>query len=72
MNYELKIREANIKPHMDIEKLLKSQKTGLFTFTLRINSGNIVDISFTEYVTPGKYTTASTLSFSQLTVTSDN
>lgn len=47
---ELEIREANIKCHLDIENYLKERKTGLVTFTLRINAGNIVDFVPTEYV----------------------
>lgn len=47
---ELKMREANIPCHLDIENYIQERKTGLITFTLRINNGNIVDFVPTEYV----------------------
>lgn len=50
MNYELKIREANKQAHIDIEEDIRAKVNGLFTFTLRINNGNIVDYNLTEYV----------------------
>ena len=33
-----------------VERDIKLKKDGLFTFTLRVNGGNIVDYSLTEYV----------------------
>jgi len=48
--YELSIRKHNIPAHLDIERDIKLKKDGLFTFTLRINGGNIVDYSLMEYV----------------------
>lgn len=51
---ELTIRQANIKCHLDIENYLKERKNGLVTFTLRVNSGNIVDFVPTEYVPVSK------------------
>jgi len=48
--YELDIRKHNIPAHLDIERDIKTKKNGLFTFTLRINGGNIVDYSLMEYV----------------------
>lgn len=50
MKYALNIREHNIKPHLDIEEEVKLLKNGLFTFTLRVNNGNIVDFNVTEYI----------------------
>lgn len=47
---EVKIREHNIKPHIDVELDIISKKDGLVTFTLRINAGNIVDYNLVEYV----------------------
>lgn len=47
---ELKIRDANIPAHLDIEKELKNIKDGQFTFTLRINAGNIADLAVVEYI----------------------
>jgi len=50
MKYELTIRNSNRQPHIDIEKDIQARKNGLFTFTLRVNNGNIVDYNVTEYV----------------------
>jgi len=50
MKYELSVRKHNVTAHLDIEKDIKIKKNGLFTFTLRINGGNIVDYSLVEYV----------------------
>ena len=48
--YDLSIREHNVPAHLDIERDIKLKKDGLFTFTLRVNGGNIVDYSLMEYV----------------------
>lgn len=47
---ELKMKESNVKCHLDIENYLAERKNGLVTFTLRVNDGNIVDFVHTEYV----------------------
>lgn len=47
---EFTIREKNIKPHADIEVDILERKNGNMTFTLRINSGDIVDYNLVEYV----------------------
>lgn len=49
-NYSLQIRDHNIPAHLDIEKEVQDRQNGLFTFTLRVNNGNIVDFNVTEYV----------------------
>lgn len=49
-NYSLPIRKHNIKAHLDIEEEAQLKKNGLFTFTIRVNNGNIVDLNVTEYV----------------------
>lgn len=49
-NYALQIRDHNIAAHLDIESEVELRKDGLFTFTLRVNNGNIVDFNVTEYV----------------------
>ena len=49
------IRQANILPHLDIERDIKATKTGIFTFTLRANSGNIVDYVNYKNVKPGEH-----------------
>jgi hypothetical protein len=67
---ELNIRPHNVKPHLDIERDIKAQKEGLFTFTLRINGGNIVDYSLTEYVdVKRKYLGVTTLTLTQSATT---
>lgn len=49
-NYALSIRDHNIQAHLDIEEEIKARGNGIFTFTLRVNNGNIVDLNITEYV----------------------
>ncbi|NCN25997.1 hypothetical protein GW915_00325 [bacterium] len=44
------MREYNIPAHVDIEADIQDKGTGQITFTLRINGGNIVDMSVVEYV----------------------
>jgi hypothetical protein len=56
MNYDaVEIRDSNINAHLDIEKDIEKRKNGLFTFTLRVNNGNIVDYNIVEYVNARKY-----------------
>jgi hypothetical protein len=50
MKYDLSIREHNIQPHIDIEKDLTDKGSGQFTFTIRVNNGNIVDYNVTEVI----------------------
>ena len=50
MKYNLSIREHNRQAHVDIEKDIQTKQNGLFTFTLRVNSGNICDYAVTESV----------------------
>jgi hypothetical protein len=60
MIYELSIRRHNIQPHLDIEKEIQRKQDGLFTFTIRVNGGNICDIAITEVVdVRSKYLTQS-------------
>jgi len=70
MNYALSIRDWNVKPHLDIENDIQTQKNGLFTFTIRLNNGNIVDYNVTEYVNPRtKYGIIKTLIIEELRIT---
>lgn len=55
MKYELVISPQNEKPHTDIEHDIEAKKNGLFTFTLRVNGGKIVDYNVIEYVDARKY-----------------
>lgn len=55
MQYQLDISKQNIQPHLDIEKEIETTKTGLLTFILRVNNGNVVDFSVVEYVDVVQY-----------------
>lgn len=58
MEYKLgTIRQANIEAHDDIETDILAEQDGLFTFTLRINGGNIVDYNVVKYVNVRNYLT---------------
>ena len=50
MEYDLAIKKENIACHLDIEKDIQEKKNGLFTFTIRVHNGNIVDYNVTEYI----------------------
>lgn len=53
---EIELKEINIPAHLDIEEDIRKKKTGQMTFTIRLNSGKIVDYNFTQYVdTKTKY-----------------
>jgi hypothetical protein len=67
-NEALNIREYNKRAHLDIEKDIQTQKNGLFTFTLRVNGGNIVDYSVTEYVGPAKYLKLRAVTYQELSI----
>jgi hypothetical protein len=43
VKYSFKVRAKNVPCHLDIEKDLKVQKDGIFTLTIRVNQGNIMD-----------------------------
>lgn len=43
MKYDFNVNTRNIPCHLDVERDLKVQKDGLFTFTLRVNQGCIMD-----------------------------
>lgn len=55
MRYNLDIPQHNIKPHLDIEKDIQTQKNGLMTFTIRVNQGNIEDYVRYETITAARY-----------------
>ena len=50
----MKIRKYNIPAHIDIEEVIKRRVVGQATFTVRVNAGNIVDLTQIEYVDTGK------------------
>jgi len=69
MNYQLSIRDWNVKPHLDLEDTMRKQKNGLLTFTIRLNSGNIVDVNTVEYVNPAaKYGIIKTITITELRI----
>lgn len=73
MQYDLSIRNHNIKAHLDIETDIQRKKNGLFTFVLRINNGNIVDYAVIEYVNAQqKYIGIGEIVVTQFTVTHNN
>ena len=73
MQYNLSIRDHNVKAHLDIENDVQRKKNGLFTFVLRINNGNIVDYAVIEYVNvQQKYVGVGEITIAQFTVACDN
>lgn len=70
MNYELSIKETNIPAHLDIEKEIAQRKNGQMTFTLRIDKGNISDMSVVEYVDVRQYLRPKTIIVEKFVVTS--
>lgn len=69
MHYALNIREHNVAAHLDIEKEIAQKKNGLFTFTVRVNNGNIVDLNVTEYVpVKDKYAVVTTVTIEELNI----
>lgn len=55
MNYDLTINQHNIKPHLDIERDIQEQKEGLYTFSIKVNQGNIEDYAKIYTVTRTEY-----------------
>jgi len=43
------IRDHNKQAHIDIQKEMFNQQEGLFTFTLKVNRGNVTDCVFYDY-----------------------
>jgi hypothetical protein len=46
----LTIKDANIAPHLDIEKYIRDLGNGVITFNLRVNNTVIADFQPTQYV----------------------
>jgi len=63
------VRKNNVVPHLDIERDIKAQKDGIFTMTLRVNQGNIVD--YVNYIntSPGEYEAIFTASITECQIT---
>lgn len=47
---DISMKEQNVPAHLDVEEAIQQRKTGLLTFTIRMNNGDIVDYNRTEYV----------------------
>lgn len=72
MNTELSITEKNVLPHTDIERDIEERQNGLFTFTLRINNGQIVDLNVMEYADANKYLALKSVSFIEISIDPKN
>lgn len=51
MIYQINIRQNNKLVYLDILKSMLEKKNGLFSFTIRMNGGNIVDFVEMEVIT---------------------
>jgi hypothetical protein len=58
-----------VQPHLDIEGDIERRKNGLFTFTLRVNNGNIVDYNVFEHANAGKYLVLKKVVIEEFTLT---
>jgi hypothetical protein len=72
MNYALEIRKSNIPVHLDIERDISLKKNGLFTFTIRVNNGNVCDYNVVEYVDASAYLRLKSVTFTQLASSCDH
>ena len=50
MKYDFNVNVKNIPCHLDVERDLKLQANGVFTFTVRVNQGLIMD--YVNYYNP--------------------
>jgi hypothetical protein len=51
LKYSFKVNAHNIPAHLDVETDIKNQQNGVFTFTLRVNQGCIMD--YVNYTNSG-------------------
>jgi hypothetical protein len=51
LKYDFNVNIKNIPCHLDVERDLKLQANGVFTFTVRVNQGLIMD--YVNYYNPG-------------------
>ena len=49
------IRPTNKQAHIDIQKEMLIKRDGIFTFTLKVNRGNVTDCVFYEYRQETRY-----------------
>lgn len=67
MQYEIEVRPKNIPAYVDIEHDIQRQQNGLFTFTVRVNNGNVVDYVVTEYVPSSNYIALKSITLQEFT-----
>jgi hypothetical protein len=73
MKYALNIKDHNRQAHLDIEKDIEVKKNGLFTFTLRVNNGNITDYNVIEVVNArDRYLSIRKVTIQEYAIASDN
>jgi len=68
LNYALEVKKENIRCHLDIENDIATRRNGLFTFTIRVHNGNIVDYNVTEHVDTGEYFQLAKVVIQELTI----
>ena len=71
MQYALEIRKNNVACHLDLERDIQYKKNGLFTFTIRINAGNVVDYNITQHVSAATYLGFKGITYEKLSITFD-
>lgn len=65
----VKIAEDNIEVHKDIAEDIEKAKDGLFTFTLRVNAGNIVDYVRIKNIEPKRFDKFESIDIQELSIT---
>lgn len=70
VQYQLDIREHNVRAHTDIEHAIQAQKDGLFTFILRVDNGNVVDFNVVEVTDAREYLVLKKITIQELSISS--
>lgn len=68
MNYQLNTRQHNKQAHVDIERELDLRKNGQFTFTLKVNGGNIMDCQIMESADIRNYLQLKSVTIQEITI----
>ena len=69
INYDaVDIPAQNIPAHLDIEKDIRTQQNGLFTFIIKVANGMIADYNVVEYVNISKYLRLKKIIIEQFTI----
>lgn len=66
--HSLEIRTHNVQAHLDIEEEIGRLKNGQFTFIIRVNNGNVVDLVVMEYANARKYLVLKQIVIEELTL----